>query len=126
MAADPRQNIFRHEFDRTGHKPADSEAAMASENRLRMDTHAHTKSYIFTFLSLPVHCTFWRWLVAYSTAYVPCDCISDSAMRCVPVENSPYPKCVHSAALIRGDFVELLAFLRDLSQNSSAHCVHCV
>lgn len=126
MAADPCQNSFRHEFDRTGRKSADLEVAIASENRLKMDTIHDTKLYIFTFQGVPIDCTLRRWLLAYSTACITSDLITGSPMRCEPVENSPYPKCTVSQALIRGDFVELLAFLRDLSQNSGAHCVHYV
>ena len=92
VAADPRQKIFRHEFDRTGDKSADSEVAIASENRLRMVTHAHTNALQRHFDGFPLVTCDWRWSTADTTTYDTCCAIIVSAVQARIAENFVVPK----------------------------------
>ena len=92
VAADPRQKIFRHEFDRTGAKSADSEVAIASENRLRMVTHAHTNALQRHFDGFPLVRCVRRCGTADTTTYDTCCSVTISAAQARIAENFVVPK----------------------------------
>ncbi len=128
VAADPRQKIFRHEFDRTGRVSADSEVAMASENRKVIWTHAHTNDWFSDFGDFVRDSCGWPRCMAHATTYLTCYYITINVIQRLIAENFAVQQKLKDAAVWRSRtcnpflFSPLLALC--LSQNSGARGFH--